>query len=152
MMDLVAKMKKMYPNGIYGNPCTTQEIEEAEESLQTKIPSDLALMYLRFNGLEVPGSSMKLYPLLDRYANTSMVGITLFLRAEPWTKDIADILFYGMSQKQYFWGIKLSNPQMIVEYNYDLDAPQVVASTIVEAYKKDEEWVRSLGFGSSEQQ
>jgi hypothetical protein len=146
MDELIAKIRQMYPGGLYGPPCTEADIAEAEETLKMQLPTDLRTMYRSFNGLWVSGAPSRLFALLPRHASTSLVKSTLFWRAGPGAVD--SIIFYGMSRKQYYFGVRLTEPQVVVEYNYDLDEPQVVGQTILEAYIKDEEWVKSLGLGS----
>jgi SMI1 / KNR4 family (SUKH-1) len=143
MSHLIAEIKRLFPTGTYGAPCTEAELAEAEELLGMKFPGDLRIMYLHFNGLDVFGSASKLFPLLPGHANTSLVKSTLFWRTGPGA--VENIIFYGMSEKQYCFGARMTEPQVIVEYNYDLDEPEVLAPTILEAYAKDQEWVKSLG-------
>lgn len=143
MDELIAKIRQMYPGGLYGPPCTEADIADAEGTLHMRLPADLRTMYLNFNGLWVSGAPSRLFALLPRHANTSLVKDTLFWRTGPGAVD--NIIFYGMSHKQYYFGVRLTEPQVVVEYNYDLDEPQVVGQTILEAYIRDEEWVKSLG-------
>lgn len=141
-MDSVAKIRQLFPAATYFPPCSEQEITEAAELLGNELPGELRDVYLSFNGFDVPTSPPKLFPLLPRHAETSLVKCTLLWRAGP--DAVQDIIFYGMSEKQYYLGIRLSDPHAIVEHNYDLDEPQTFASTIGEGYAKDQAWAKNL--------
>ena len=145
MSEMINKIARLFPTATYGAPCTEAELVEAEELVGAPLPAELRTMYLHFNGIWVPGYRTRLFCLLPRHANTSLVKSTLFWRTGPGPGAVQDIIFFGMSSKQYYFGIRTTQPQSIVEYNYDLDEPEFLAPTIVEAYIKDEEWVKSLG-------
>jgi cell wall assembly regulator SMI1 len=83
MSELITRIRQLFPTGTYGPPCTEADLAEAEQALSKGLPDDLRNIYLSFNGLCVRARSPKLFPLLPRHANTSLVKSTLLLWM-PW--------------------------------------------------------------------
>lgn len=146
MSDDVVQILKLFPAAKLGLPCSDAEIIEAENLLGQKLPPELRSLYEKFNGVDVPGSSCKLFPLLPRHSEVaSLVGFTIFIRNEPWAVDVSEIVFYGLSRGGLYWGVNLGRDGEVVQYNHDMEQPKRVARSVLDAYRYDEEWFAELG-------
>ena len=132
----------LFPRAEFGAPCNEREIAEAGAELGKPLPREIGLLYSHFNGIFVPGSSEKLFPLLRKHGNTSLVSITQFLRQEPWARGIDDVVFFGMSRQNMYWGADNKPSPQVVEFSHEIEAPRVVAKSIMEAYRMDQAWNR----------
>lgn len=139
-MDLAAEIRRLFPTGIYGQKCTEADLNEAERLIGLKLPNSLYQLYLSFNGLQIPRSWLRIYPLLPKHAQTSTVSMTLFWRNDPYIPVKEDIVFYGMSCKQLSWGIKLTEPHVVVEYGPDLNEPAVIGNSVLDAFRENKQW------------
>ena len=145
MSDLSAILRRRYPTAIFDPPCTAAEIAEAEQLLGQPLPAELRHLYLHFNGFWMWRRGLAIFPLLPRHANTSAVGITQFWKTDPYMPVKDNVFFFGSTSKEHCLGIRMTPPQVVVEYDpRDAEEPQVVARTLLEALAKDDAWVESL--------
>lgn len=147
MEDIVTNFLRKYPYADFFPGCSESDIAEAEGLLGLKLPKDLRTLYLYTNGIFIDASlrsksQWTIFPLLPCDSSESAVKSTLFLWKEPWANDVQNIIFYGLSSKIYFFGIDINKDNAIVEYNYELEKPLKVASTIIEACISDDEYIQ----------
>lgn len=141
MTSLPTKIRRLMPNGRYGNPVTECQIEETEKQLGAKLPPSLRELYRSFNGLsENLGNASYLLPLAERSA--SLLGVTK-LYWEEWpayfpTLDLRPFVFFGCTGGDENWGIRVDEPHDLILYGRLMeDEYEAVAGGIYEAYAAD---------------
>jgi hypothetical protein len=145
-MEWIDKIRTMFPMGNFGRPCSEEEICRAERLLGYALPEELKIFYRRYNGFGSLGWTGEIFPLLPHHANTSTVKSTILLREEVAFPNDQNVIFFGTSCMGSNRGILVNEPYSIVDFDFNMDNPEIWAPSIMEAICRDDEWyVQNVG-------
>jgi hypothetical protein len=131
-------LKRLFPKARFFPPATEDTIAAAEATLGVSFPVELRSCYLECDGFrEDKGNAKYLFSLFEEDFIGSVVTTTRFL----WTGVAADLksfVFFGSSCADYYWGIDVRRPMVVIAYHHHMgDKYEVVGSSIVDVWRAD---------------
>jgi hypothetical protein len=109
----------MFPEATFGEPCSDEQIAQAETRLGHPLPPVLVELYRAFDGFVGPTNAQFLYPLCNapRDMIASLVEHTLFLRGEDYFPDfLKAAVAVGDMGTGTCWLILLEDPTRVVQW------------------------------------
>ena len=127
----------------HGDPCGTDEFEQAEKSLGHMLPPELVRIYKLANGFRGPTNAAFLYPLQEgqSFNQETAVGLTRFFRQDPghselWKRAVA----FGDFGIGATWGINIDTNQVFEWWPDDGEQIIELGTSIFDVWGKKKEW------------
>jgi hypothetical protein len=122
----------------FGAPCSSADLERAEQELGHQLPAILRELYVAFDGFSGPAAASFFYPLLkgDDPDAASLVGLNLFLRGEDYFPAfLHEAVIFGSNGCGSYWGLRLDSPGDVFEWHpEDGEAYMIVGGSPLDAW------------------
>lgn len=128
-------VRKYFTGCSFGDPCTPQQLAEAESELRQPIPETLRSLYSNFNGFLGPTDAQFFWPLFKLSEwKLGLVDMNRFLRDDPIFPQVlmSQCLFYGDAGIGPLWGLKADLPGQVILWDAEWgDDFEIVGTDIV---------------------
>lgn len=136
-----AEVRRHFAGYSFGEPCTAEQLVQAEMLLRQPIPAELRQFYLGFNGFLGPTNAQFFWPLLEeKPGKSALVEMNRFFRDDDvFPRELTSAcLFYGDAGGGSQWGLKADLPGKIIlwdpEWGVDFE---VVGTDMLEVWLQE---------------
>ena len=145
------EVRSAFPEGVFREAATGEELAEAERQLGHHLPSQLRELYLSFNGFQGPTNAPFLFPLLERPgpSGESLVTYTLFLRGEGYFPNwVQRAIAFGENGTGAAWLMIIDESDRLVRWDAEWEDYEAVDGSLLEAWKEEKALYDSLRPGA----
>jgi hypothetical protein len=128
----------------FGQPCSDEQIADAERQLGQALPVALRRLYHAFDGFRGPTNAAFLWPL---FGDNGLVRSNLHGRKEPWApRWCGQVIIFGDNGVGDYWGINLTEPAGVVEWRpIDGEEFSIAGPSILNVWEREQQQYDGAG-------